>query len=109
MIGQCFPWAQNYATKNDGCIVCHGIVTEPCSSPPKQYVHAWIEHNGLCLDWQTMVAGCGGNFRGQGYPKDIFYELFKPHTIHTYCQERVLVLSLQTGHSGPWDSDFDRF
>lgn len=108
MQGQCFSWAAKYAIDHPDSKVCHAVVTAPCSRPPHRYVHGWVEHNGLCLDWQTMVAGHGGpKFCGIGYPIDVFYALFSPENTIEYTPTEALRLMTAQGHWGPWVTDFD--
>jgi len=99
--GLCFKWANQQAIKNDA-IVVHGIVTDPLSNPPHSYPHAWIEVNGVVKDWQTMEAGCGGIYRGKGYPIDVFYELFQPQDVVKYEAHEAVTKLLATAHHGSW-------
>lgn len=104
-IGQCFSWANRYLWEHpdEGAVVCHGTVSEPLAREPHFYEHAWVETaDGRVLDWQSMEAGCGGRWRGIGYPIDVFYELYGPENIHRYASEDVDVMVLRLRHHGPW-------
>lgn len=113
MKGQCFPYAVQQAMKfgvsepEDTFAVAHGVVHEPCAVPPRRYVHAWIEWGGTVYDWQTMLGGSGGKYNGKGYPKNVFYEVYKPECIRTYTAEQAMVESLKHRHPGPWTEEFD--
>jgi len=111
ILGLCFPWAGKYVIDqhNEGAVLCHGRVTMPFSDPPEQILHAWVEHNGLCLDWQTMEAGCGGIYQGKGYPIGIFYELYTPDPVVKYDYSEALDMLVSQTHWGPWHARFNLF
>lgn len=79
------------------------------SDPPHRYLHAWIEDNGYVYDWQTMEAGHGGVYRGRGFPRDVFYELFQPEDTVRYSWEQALANLVRHGHHGPWDERLVEF
>lgn len=113
MKGQCFHYATQQAMKwgmlepEDIFAVIHAVVHAPCASPPRRYVHAWIEWDGIVYDWQVMLGEYGGKYNGKGYPKDVFYEIYKPERIRTYTAEQAMVESLKHKHPGPWTEEFD--
>lgn len=100
--GDCFRWAVQDAAEQGGTVV-HGVVTEPSSSPPHRYEHAWVERGGTVFDWQTMEAQHGGKYRGKGYPLDVFYELYTPEGVVKYTAGEAVGEAARTGHYGPWD------
>jgi hypothetical protein len=88
----------------------HGTVSAPFSSPPRRYMHAWVERGGTVYDWQTMVAGHGGKYRGIGYPVAVFYDLYKPTDVTRYTTDEALTAFARSRggresglqHYGPW-------
>lgn len=87
----------------------HGLVTEPMSDPPHRYLHAWVEDNGYVYDWQTMEAGHGGIYRGRGWPRETFYEVFQPEHMVRYSWEQALANLARHGHHGPWEETLEEF
>ena len=113
MKGQCFPYAVQQAmqfgmaeSESDFAVV-HGVVHTPCAIPAHRYVHAWIEWHGAVHDWQTMKAGHGGKYEKKGYPKVIFYALYKPERIKTYTAAEAMAECLKRNHERPWTDDLD--
>lgn len=106
--GLCFPWANRYASERGGVVV-HGLVTEPLSDPPHRYLHAWVEDNGYVYDWQTMEAGHGGIYRGRGWPREAFYDVFQPEHMVRYSWEQALANLVRQGHHGPWEETLEEF
>ena len=110
--GQCYSWAYREVQESGGTLV-HGTVSEPFAHPPHQYDHAWVERRGKVYDWQTMEAHHGGKFSGNGYPKKIFYELFKPTRMTRYSAAKAMdaIVKSRGGidgggmHYGPWGAD----
>lgn len=100
--GDCFRWAVFDAAEHGGVVV-HGVVTEYLSRPPKRYEHGWVERDGRVYDWQTMEAGHGGQFRGVGYPRRLFYDMFAPQKTVEYDAGEAVGMAAKTGHYGPWD------
>ncbi|MHA2062846.1 MAG: hypothetical protein ACXABY_00455 [Candidatus Thorarchaeota archaeon] len=101
--GECFRWANTYVIDHPNAIVFHGTVEAPFSKPPKRYAHAWVEDRGKVLDWQIMVAHHGGKWRGKGYPREVFYELYSPKVSSSYTSTEATRSFVQHGHHGPWD------
>lgn len=100
-LGDCYRWAYNYIFKHGTALLHHGYVNSPFSKNPA-FPHAWVTHNGLVKDWQTMVAGFGGKFRGLGYPEAVYAELWHPTRVHTFTQEEALIAAGRSEHYGPW-------
>jgi len=95
--GLCHVYAQKRAVKAlvDGdrnVKLVNGTITEPFSKPSHSYEHSWVEVNGTIQDWQTMTpeTGIGGKYRGVGYPKETFYELFKPRRVKVFTPTEYL-------------------
>jgi len=108
--GQCYSWALRQI-RNDTSghtVLVHGTVTEPFHRPLHKYPHAWVERDGKVFDWQTIEAGHGGNFMGVGFPREVFYELFKPTKMKRYNHNAALVAALRSGHHGPWHGQGSR-
>lgn len=100
-LGDCYRWAYNYVYKHGKALLHQGYVTPPLSNDPA-FQHAWVTHNGLVKDWQTMVAGFGGNYCGRGYPEAAYAELWNPTRVRTFTQEEALIACERAGHYGPW-------
>jgi hypothetical protein len=108
--GLCYPWAFEYVMKHPDATLCQGTTVIPLHKPETKIGHAWVTHRGKVMDWQTMEAGYGGNWRGRGYPEDIFHRLYKPTNVRCYDKEQALIAmaksrgGLETGgsHYGPW-------
>ena len=95
--GECFSWAYREVRESGGILV-HAKV----SFWGKTFDHAWIEKGGKVYDWQTMVAGFGGKFRGKGYPEAVYAELWQPSGVKVFNKTEALVASARAGHYGPW-------
>lgn len=101
-IGDCFRFANNLARQlsekmpDKQVIVCHGIVVEPFALDPNPHIHAWVEANGNCYDWQLKTAG------KHFLPIKDFYELFKPKKVKRYDAHQAMVQQLKAKHHGPW-------
>jgi hypothetical protein len=108
--GLCYPWAYKYVMKHPDAILVQGTTVVPFEKPVRKIKHAWVEHRGKAMDWQTMKAGYGGHWRGKGYPLAKFYEIYKPTNMRRYTQKEAneALLSsrggVETGgpHFGPW-------
>lgn len=99
-LGDCYRWAYHYVEKHPGAVLYQGYVTVPGTS--RRLAHAWVTHYGMVYDWQTMVGGLGGKYRGVGYPQDVYYRLWKPEDVHAYAIEQAAAQLVQHGHYGPW-------
>lgn len=106
--GQCFNWAfLNYVLNKDkGAILIHGklldIWGDTSAGKGNYFDHAWIELDGLVQDWQTMEMGMS-KYAKKGWPKDIFYEYWKPKNIKKYTGLVPSNLRNKYKHTGPWD------
>lgn len=100
-LGDCYRWAYNYVFKHANALLHQGQVRAPLSNDPA-FLHAWVTHKGIVKDWQTMVAGFGGKFRGRGYPEAVYAELWQPSGVQTFTQEEALIAAARAGHYGPW-------
>ena len=106
-LGRCYPWAYKYLQKHPDAVLVHGTVSEPFGSK-KRIDHAWIVHNGLVKDWQTMEAHMGGIYAGKGYPWPVYRELWSARPEAEYTDEtidealRQCVIDEGRWHYGPW-------
>lgn len=103
--GNCYPFAYRFIADSEwdtDVTLVHGTVSEPFTDPPHEYLHAWIEKEGVVYDWQTMEASHGGQYSGKGYPKSVFYELFDPKNMTKFDKEQALINLARNGHYGPW-------
>tara|TARA_R110000803_G_scaffold184881_1_gene247199 strand:+ start:127 stop:486 length:360 start_codon:yes stop_codon:yes gene_type:complete len=100
--GDCYRWAWKYVLKHDDAIMVHGTIQQPFSSDKKKINHAWVEHNGKVMDWQTMEAMYGGIYQGKGYPSDVFYETWSAIAEKEYDFDGILEGLKNNGHYGPW-------
>jgi hypothetical protein len=101
-LGDCYRWAWKYLLHNDNATLVHGTIQQPLASNQKKIRHAWIEHNGKVLDWQTMESGFGGIYKGKGYPIDAFYETWSADPEKKYDFDGMLAGLKENGHYGPW-------
>jgi len=99
LCGDCFNWA--YENLKEGEILRHGLVRHPTSSMrkerPKKFAHAWIERDGLAIDWQGSI--------GMEYHNidiDLFYKIYKPTHKKFYDYETSRRLHSLFKGSGPW-------
>ena len=106
-MGRCYPWAYQYLQKHPDAVLVHGTVSEPFGSP-KRIDHAWIIHDGLVKDWQTMEAHMGGIYMGKGYPWPVYKELWSARPEAEYTSETIgdalhqCVIDEGRMHYGPW-------
>lgn len=101
--GRCFPYVHRQALValvENGTVVCvHGRIKQPFTD--RYYPHAWIEVDGLVMDWQTMEMG-SSKFAGKGWPIDLFYETFNPISVEKYSSNELIKLVRTSGHTGPF-------
>ena len=102
--GDCFRWAGKYIIDHPNDTLVHGTVKAVFNNE-RRYPHAWVETDtNRVLDWQSIVAGYGGNFviPGQGYNIDDFYELYTPKKITPYTSREAIRAMVSNSHWGPW-------
>jgi hypothetical protein len=103
-VGDCFRWAYTYIKKHPNALLQQGLVVAPYPGIEKTpYEHAWVVDKGIVKDWQTMVAGFGGKYRGVGYPEAVWNELWQPEHVRSFNQTDAMVTLARQGHYGPWD------
>lgn len=113
--GDCYRWAFRYALEHPDAVLIHGTVAEPMGSP-KRIAHAWVVHDGIVKDWQTMEAGYGGKWEGQGYPWPAFQKTWAARPVEEYDYDDVMArmrafnaYKFRGGAPvlpyGPWDSE----
>jgi hypothetical protein len=102
-VGDCFRWAYTYILKHPNALLQQGLVVAPYKGIAKEpYAHAWVVHNGVVKDWQTMVAGMGGQYRGVGWPEAVWERLWHPTEVRSFAIEQAAIALLENGHYGPW-------
>jgi hypothetical protein len=102
-LGDCYRWAYHYVHKHPNAVLYQGTVTAPYKDAGKApYEHAWVLDGGVVKDWQTMVAGMGGRYRGVGWPEDVWARAWKPRHVKTFTQEQAHIAVVRHGHFGPW-------
>ena len=103
-VGDCFRWAYHYQQKHRHVVLHQGLIVAPHSVGigSKPFPHAWVVDDGLVKDWQTMVAGLGGRFRGTGYPEGTWTQLWQPKAVKSYTIEQSVIALAQNNHYGPW-------
>ena len=105
--GDCYRWAFGYVHDHPDAVLVHGTVAEPMGSG-KRIDHAWVVHDGVVKDWQTMEAHFGGKFRGKGYPEAVYYDLWSARPEEEYTVDTLWSAASrdakETGrmHYGPW-------
>ena len=106
--GQCYRWAYQYVRQHPGALLVHGTVSAEAFGEGRRIDHAWVIHDGLVKDWQTMVAGFGGNWSGKGYPWADYREVWSARPEEEYTNETlwdaVARGAKEAGsmHYGPW-------
>jgi hypothetical protein len=80
----------------------HGTIREPFAEVPKRYGHAWIVHDGLIKDWQTMESYLGGKYNKKGYPIPMWMDMYQPHMHAEYGSKEAIAKMLEFKHMGPW-------
>lgn len=103
-LGDCYRWAYHYVLKHPGAVLYQGKVTAPPSSGggSAPYDHAWVLDGGVVKDWQTMVAGFGGRYRGRGWPESVWNRVWQPQDTRAYSIEQAMIQLAQHDHYGPW-------
>ncbi len=106
-VGECYDYVFKMTLKgivedDKDFKIIHATVEEPFAQPPRSYTHAWIEREGRVYDWQTMVVGTS-KFAGEGWPKDLFYDTFKPRETREYTPKQIVEYTDKFGHTGPWE------
>ena len=101
--GDCFRFASSSDLADN---VVHANVAQ------LQGPHAWVERmtpsGERVFDWQTQQGhwqkqGLGKpEYATEGWPKDEFYQTFKPTNVVDYPGTTAMILSLHTRNHGPW-------
>lgn len=102
-LGDCFRWAYLYILRHPGAVLYQGQVKAPYRGAPEEhYDHAWVVDGGIVKDWQTMVAGLGGQYRGKGWPASTWERVWRPQDVRAYSIEQAAMELSKFGHYGPW-------
>jgi hypothetical protein len=102
--GDCYRWAYRYVLKHPQAFLYQGYVRDPDGVERGPFGHAWVIHKGIVKDWQTMVAGLGGRFRGCGYPETIYNQLWRPARVQVFDAAQARSALQRNGHYGPWEN-----
>lgn len=103
-LGDCYRWAYNYVRKHPSAVLYQGMVTAPYADGPEEpFGHAWVVDGGVVKDWQTMVAGFGGRYKGKGWPVDVWATRWKPTNVRRYTLDQARAELLRNKHFGPWE------
>jgi len=109
--GDCYRWAFKhhllFKAEGKDPVLKHGKVLDRWGDTSvgqgNHYDHAWLEVEGLAMDWQTMENPArGGKYAGKGWPIDEFYEYHEPQDIQSYTGMEPAELRSITKHTGPW-------
>jgi len=94
--GLCYSAAMRWitATKDSDWQVVHGTVFS--GELEKRIEYAWCERGDLVVDL-AMPVPARVIERGQ------YYRVIRPEVSRRYLAEEALVLSVKSGHQGPWD------
>lgn len=101
-VGECFSYANKLAMKltdDPEARVVHATV-QP-SWHPRRYAHAWVETKDRVFDWQA-AAFPRHNYHRTGWPRQLFYDEFKPKDVKKYRPEEAVALMVRHHHHGPW-------
>ncbi len=66
---------------------------------------AWVVQGGVVQDHRSMKGGGGGNWKGVGYPQDVFNDIFRPIIDQEYTSEELTKIATATGSSGPFSAE----
>lgn len=93
--GLCYSAAMRWITVADehDWLVVHGSVLS--GKLNRRIEHAWCERDDVVVDL-TMPVG------SRRIPQARYYETLKPESLTVYPSNHALILSIRTGHQGPW-------
>ena len=102
--GNCFQVAFELMTElgdSSDALLVHGVCIGRGAIAGIQFVHAWVEMNGLALD-DTV---------GATLPIERFYELGQVSVTYKYTYRQMLEKATDSGTYGPWEDDLlsDRY
>lgn len=102
-LGDCYRWAYRYVLKHPGALLHQGTVVAPfVGAGTGRYGHAWVVDGGVVKDWQTMVAGLGGHYKGVGWPEAVWVKSWQPRGVRVFSIEQAAIEMAKHGHYGPW-------
>jgi tRNA nucleotidyltransferase/poly(A) polymerase len=97
-IGQCYPWANQFALDKDGAEIVHGTIVGPDRQARiRPLDHAWVEWRGKVYDWQTVEAFKKPPMRISEWRKK---NQAREH--YRLSGEEALICSVRSGKKGPW-------
>jgi len=97
--GDCYRWAYREVAKDPNLTLVHGTATDFDGKP---FAHAWVESGDRVMDWQTMEQGMSKFGKEGGWPKDVFYDFYKPKNIQRYTSDQAVRIGPRNKHFGPW-------
>jgi hypothetical protein len=94
--GLCYTAALQWitATEDRDWVVVHGTVLSERGG--KRIGHAWCERGEWVVDLAMPVGT-------RTIERNRYYRVVKPEVSKVYSSEDALILSIKTGHQGPWD------
>lgn len=94
--GLCYTAALRWITaaEEQDWVVVHGTVLS--EKVGKRIGHAWCERGDWVVDLAMPVDA-------RIIEKERYYRAVKPEVSKVYSSEDALILSIKTGHQGPWD------
>lgn len=94
--GLCYTAALRWITaaEEQDWVVVHGTVLS--EQVGKRIGHAWCERGDWVVDLAMPVDA-------RIIEKERYYRAVKPEVSKVYSSEDALILSIKTGHQGPWD------
>jgi hypothetical protein len=85
----------------DTAVLVHGVVSGQGPLEGRRIGHAWVEANGLAIDWS--------NGKRLALPAWVYRAAARcGDEVVTYDTEQATILLVKTRHFGPWDEKIER-
>jgi len=104
-LGQCYNLSLKYVRDHPGWILVHGSIggagadlNRDNPNPAPRIGHAWAISEQGDQAWEPIS--------GQEFAGSRFRNLFDAIEWVRYTDDEALILSLKTGHWGPWDAEY---
>ena len=94
--GDCYGASMAWiaAVEEPDWLVVHGTVWS--NAVGKRINHAWCERGGLVVDLAMPIGA-------RITERETYYRVIKVEISKVYSSDDALIVSIKTGHNGPWD------